>query len=320
MKNVDLYAFHRLRRLLKLSLQIECSTVCNLKCKGCYRTIHDYPHKNKLLLFDEFKFYIDQMPNRLGSLTLHGLGEPMLNPDISKIVDYVMKTKPCNIEFTTNFLAAEYKDYIDVLEKGLGMLTISVDSLDQKEVDRLRNGTDVEELIRRIKLITKTKHNRRTLFWITVSKLNLDTYVNTTERLLELGARKVFYQVYLDYGIKDFCLSEQEKKEIIETSKKLKEKYKGRVGRYASWFEKTKRPCHRITAPFITVDGRILPCCLLSGSTINPIGNIHDKPFKELYYSKKVTKMYQNIKNGKYFPFCGSYASTGHCDGKHIDD
>ena len=318
MKKIDLYSKHWLRRILPISATIEISTLCNLRCIGCYRASHDYPHKNKNLSFDKFKFYFDQLPFRVNSLTLHGLGEPMLNPDIFEIVDYVSHKSPCDIRFTTNFIAKEYEDYIKVFKKGLGFLTISVDSLDQKEVDRLRNGTDVEELKRRIGLITKTKYNKRINFWITVSKMNMDSFVRTTEQLLELGARKVFYQIYLDYGIRDFCLSDDEKKRLIETSQELKDKYGDRVGQYAPWFKKTTNPCHRITSPVISIDGRILPCCLLLGTKINPIGNINDKPFKELYFSKTVTNMYRNILNGKYFKFCGAFASTGQCDGKHV--
>ena len=77
-----------LKKYLPLrSLYLEVTSCCNLKCKGCYRTLYNYESKNKNISLEDFKRYVDQVPSS-SSLYLHGLGEPSLHPNIKEILEY----------------------------------------------------------------------------------------------------------------------------------------------------------------------------------------------------------------------------------------
>ncbi|MBU0650540.1 radical SAM protein, partial [bacterium] len=72
---------------LPLYIQLETTTHCNLRCKMCVRneTIKNPKH----LSFEKFKYIFDQ--TGASKVTLSGLGEPLLNPELPEILSYLTK-------------------------------------------------------------------------------------------------------------------------------------------------------------------------------------------------------------------------------------
>ena len=75
-----------------LNCQLELSPVCNLKCKFCYVRMTNQElaeSGQKIMRFDDWKYYIDELSN-LGvfNFSLSG-GECMLHPDFIKIYNYI---------------------------------------------------------------------------------------------------------------------------------------------------------------------------------------------------------------------------------------
>ncbi len=80
------------------SLQLECTTKCNLRCMMCDSPIWD--RRGMDMKFSDFKKIIDQFPF-LVSVNLQGMGEPLLNKDLFKMITYC-KSKKIMVLFTTN--------------------------------------------------------------------------------------------------------------------------------------------------------------------------------------------------------------------------
>jgi sulfatase maturation enzyme AslB (radical SAM superfamily) len=66
---------------------IESSNLCNLKCKLCLVNQSNSKFKKEFLSFEKYKLFIDSNP-QLIFLLFTGFGEPSLNPELKKFIDY----------------------------------------------------------------------------------------------------------------------------------------------------------------------------------------------------------------------------------------
>lgn len=297
-----------LRKYLSLSsISIETSSMCNLRCPGCYRASHNYPGKNKIMSLQDFKLYIDQLPP-VFMLILHGNGEPTLNPNIAEMVKYAYNTKKFGyMDFVTNALARKPTIYEELLAVGLNGIRISVDSLNQQEVEQLRLGTNVELLEKNLKYLLGKFADKISIMTV-VSNVNILTFQETIERLIKLGAKKFRLQPYEDVGNATKCLSDKERETYLKIIDGLK--LRGINIMSSPNFEVRKAPCcNPYVAPAINVRGYLTPCCRIMNEEIFNFGNLKKTPFKELYFSKQVDTMQKSMKQGKYPRFCDACPS-----------
>ena len=308
----DVFCRPPFRRFLPLrELTIETTTYCNLKCKGCYRTNHHYKSKNMQMSLVDFKHYVDQVPSAY-TLILHGQGEPTLNPDLLEMIKYANDSKKFRyLNFTTNVLAKKPEIYNPLFANGLNFIIISVDSLDQKEADILRTGTSVDQLYDNIKYLFK-RFPDKILFRMAISKLNVKTFMNTIQKLTDIGVKTVGFQPYFDLGDSTLCLSIAERDEFLSKIKLLRED--NIQFNLSPMFGSTYKHCNNpYNSPVITVDGNLSPCCGISNSAIFTWGNLKESTFKKLFFSRKNDSLQQSIKKGKYPFFCKN------CTSNHVE-
>lgn len=135
---------------------------CNLSCVYCRRNFADIIRKNEIST-KRYLEIIDEAAN-IGtkSVELVGLGEPMLNQDIMKIL---RKIKENGMEgfLTTNgtlFNADNVKEFLSI---EWDLITISIDGPDAKTQDSLRprvdSGSSFCDIIRGLKLFNELKDN-----------------------------------------------------------------------------------------------------------------------------------------------------------------
>lgn len=294
-----------LRKYLPVSLiTVETSSYCNLRCPGCYRTYYDYPAKNKNMPLSDFKYYVDQLPRTI-TLVLHGYGEPTLNPELEKMVEYSSKSKKFKqITFVTNALAKKPEIYEDLFNKGITEIVISVDTFNEKEIKLMRPGTDIDLLKKNLKHIL-LKNPDKILINTVVSKVNIKTYLNTIKELINLGAKKISIIPFENIGDPTNTLSVDERKDVLKSYNNLK--FNDVDISFEENFRKRKKPCEvPFFAPVITVDGFLTPCCRVIDKEIFNYGHLKKTTFKSLFYSKKVNKIKKSILKRKYPPFCKS--------------
>ena len=101
-------------------LQVEPSTDCNLDCPFCLRK--KYSQKGEDMAFEIFKEAVDHPGFRY--LSLHGWGEPLLNPCLADMIKYGSE-KGISVNFTTN--ATLIKDNTEkLLDSGLDIVAFSL--------------------------------------------------------------------------------------------------------------------------------------------------------------------------------------------------
>src|SRR5208283_278008 len=106
-------------------LQLEPTTDCNLGCPSCLRTRFCRPGES--LSFDAFTRIIGSSKSRY--LTLHGWGEPLLTPDLIKMIRHAAAHRK-SVNFTTN--ATRLADEADALiGSGLAAIAFSLPDIDR---------------------------------------------------------------------------------------------------------------------------------------------------------------------------------------------
>lgn len=293
-------------------VQIEVTTFCNLKCKGCYHNLKEYSGKNKHMPLEDFKNYIDQLP-KADDLQLYGIGEPIIHPDIVEMTRYAKKSNKFNsIIISTNCLAGKPSIFDELFSKGLDRIIISVDSLDQKEADELRAGTNVKQLKNNVKYLLD-KYPDKIRFAIVISKRNMNTIEVTIKILDNMGAKYIELSPFSNMGdLEHLCLSFKEKTDFSKWAEKISTKNaKIAIGAY---FKPTDQPCRIIfKRAVISVDGYVVPCCTELNEEAIAFGNLKETSFDELFFSNKSNLLQAGIEKGKYPSICKG------CMGNHTE-
>ncbi|MFL5385024.1 MAG: radical SAM/SPASM domain-containing protein [Longimicrobiaceae bacterium] len=133
-------------------LQVEVATLCNLACVMCPRTIalarardrRERAAWRRRLSLSVFVRIVDQFP-ALRTLTLHGIGEPLLNPDLPEMVAHA-GGRGIAVRFTSNgtLLTPEVRERL--IDAGLAELTVSMDGATAETYERIRPGARFAEV------------------------------------------------------------------------------------------------------------------------------------------------------------------------------
>ncbi|MDP8219543.1 MAG: SPASM domain-containing protein [Candidatus Theseobacter exili] len=126
-------------------LWIETSSKCNLACPLCLnRTLEKHDHG--LMDYSLFCSIIDQLHPGRQDAYLHHRGEPLLHPDLAKMVEYAsdagIKTR-----IHTNGVLLNREMSIGLVKSGLEQITFSIDSLNSKEYEKTRPGSDLNKVL-----------------------------------------------------------------------------------------------------------------------------------------------------------------------------
>jgi radical SAM protein with 4Fe4S-binding SPASM domain len=271
--------------------QIEPTSLCNLKCEMCIRDKIGVPIGS--MNFEDFKKILDKLDS-LFKVHLSGQGEPFINPDIFKMIDYANK-RGITVFFTTNAtkLSKEVIDKICRVE--IGEIGISIDSTKKEKYEKIRKGANFEEVKNNIKNLVEElrKNGKKTILSTAtvIMKNNLNEVSDFVILAKDLGIKKIGFQTMQEkedyikkYGseakkqaIRDF---NAELKEKIKEAKILADKYK-----ISLIFDQEKStgciwPWRSI---YITWNGYVTPCCKILDYRKPYFGNILKEDFWKIW-------------------------------------
>src|SRR5258708_7616780 len=78
---------------------IEVTNHCNLLCETCPRTFVTY-EEPKTLAWNDFMRIVEQFPD-MQRAVLHGIGEPLINHDLPRMIEF-LKSRGVTVLFNTN--------------------------------------------------------------------------------------------------------------------------------------------------------------------------------------------------------------------------
>ena len=305
---------------LPFKLKMECSSICNLKCKMCPLNT-GLKRKQGLLKFENFKYVFDQI--KPAYLNLTGIGEPFLNPDLFKIIKYA-KNKKAMVKLDTNGTFLNKENIKKILDTKIDIISTSIDGADRKSYEKIRIGSNFELVKKNIKNLIKERDKTKSLsevhMFFVLQEDNMQGLPNFIKLAEELG---------VDYMAGSFVVSlgknknkrnkifnhKENLKELIKKTKKLVQESKIDISidpllEYLEYegekeFYNEKTPCYMPWySTFITWDGYVNPCDFSCDNEI-VFGNVFEEPFKNIWNNEKYKKFRLEIlKNRNKINLC----------------
>jgi len=135
---------------LPRELQVEVTASCNLRCRMClvrYRPAID--RTTGSLPFARFRELVDALPE-LHTLTLQGLGEPLLAPDLLPMVEYA-SARGIRVGFNTNATLLTRARAERLVAAGLDWLCVSLDGATAGTYESIRDGARLARVARNVR-------------------------------------------------------------------------------------------------------------------------------------------------------------------------
>jgi MoaA/NifB/PqqE/SkfB family radical SAM enzyme len=128
-----------------------------LNCLHC-PTGKRLPGRQKgFLTFHSFKRIIDELSQYIYVVDLFNWGEPLLNREIFKIIDYAKNSNICT-NIHSNFNVEFNQDVAEhLIRSGLSYLTLSLDGTDQEVYSIYRRNGNFEKVIENARLLIEMK-------------------------------------------------------------------------------------------------------------------------------------------------------------------
>jgi MoaA/NifB/PqqE/SkfB family radical SAM enzyme len=294
---------------------IEVTNRCNLLCQTCPRTFFER-EPLKTLTFDEFVQIAEQFPDMRRAL-LHGVGEPLLNKELPRIITY-LKGRQVEVIINSNGTLLTPEWQAALVESGLDEYRCSIDGASPETYARIRGANALPKLIEGLAGLVEIKTRRRAETpWISIWCVGTKDNLAELPDLVRLAARLEVPEVYLQrlvyfarepegqYGLARqdraiFGPDHDYQEEIIATCEALSAELglnfrasgarepqhslaAARPSDFAPW-QACMRPW---TTAYITANGNCLPCCISPFATSDYasliLGNLFERPFAELW-------------------------------------
>lgn len=261
------------KRFKKIYLEI--TNVCNLNCDFCPKTIR----KSEFMSFDLFKKIILETKYLCEEFTLHLMGEPLLHPNFSDIINFAQK-EGVKINLTTNGTLIENK-FLLLINPAIRRVNFSIHGLKS-------NYSDADQIkhLKKIIEFTKFAQKEREDLIVIYRLWNIDNDSNKS---------------VLETIEKEFDVN------LVEETKKISAKIKNNAFIHFDNSFDWPNPkdeirtdhgyCHGLSTHIgILCDGTVVPCCLDNNGNI-PLGNIKKDSIENILNSKKAVNMKKGFQN-----------------------
>jgi radical SAM protein with 4Fe4S-binding SPASM domain len=281
---------------LPVSLAIEPTTSCNLRCPECPSGLRAFTRPTGMLQKDFFSETIDQLSNELLYLVFYFQGEPYLNPDFLQMVKFAAKKKIYTATSTNaHYLSDEMAR--KTVESGLDRLIISIDGTTQEVYQQYRVGGKLDKVLEGARNIVKWKKELKskkpfTFFQFLVVRPNEHQTVAIKRLAKEIGVDGVRFKTAQVY---DF---ENDPNQLIPFGNKYSRYRKNARGKN-ELKNNLNNHCWRLWhAPVVTWDGLVVPCCFDKDAD-HRMGDLKNKSFKEVWNNAHYREFRKQVMEGR---------------------
>lgn len=282
------------------NVYVEITNVCNLDCSFC----PGHNRKKAFMSASDFGIIADKLNGKAENLFLHLMGEPLLHPELDKILKIADKMTS-NLKITTNGT---------LLPRCLSLLTSS---------EKLRTVC-----------ISLHSYEANHAWNITLDEY-LENCFFAADALAAAGKYAVFRLWNLDGGENEFnsVILERLSKHYPKEKEPWVKNHRGeRISThiFLEWGEKFDWPditdapkmsseppcgevfCHGLLSQAgVLCDGTVVPCCLDRNGEV-PLGNLFSESFEEILASPRAREMKEAMAHHRFTePLCRSCGFAG---------
>ncbi len=289
-------------------IYLEVTNRCNLRCRTCPQffgmaePFHD-------LTWERFLAVTDQFP-RIRRAVLHGIGEPLLNPNLGRMIRH-LKQRGAYVLFNSNGLLLRGNKARDLAGSGLDELRVSIDGGTPATYQTVRGVDGFDRILANIRRFETLKRSEgvtqpRVSLWVTATKTTVGDLPQVVRVAAANGVREVYLQrfVHSERGIAtaDQALwgrASAEERAAVDEARRLADELgvtlrgSGELGPeelldqpHAG--ESPWRGCHRPwRLMYVTANSAVLPCCI-APFTDTPyrditLGNLNHQPLTDVW-------------------------------------
>jgi len=308
---------------------------CNHKCLMCWQRllskieVKDYLEEEKnSLTFTEYKKLLFDLPIKTKSIEVTGGGEPLLHPNIMKILSEIKKHNLSGLLITNGALLDSLKAK-QLLNISWENIRISLHAVCRSSYKKLHGRDDFELVYKNILFLRKliksqTKNTHLSLLFVIqkenfkdienfsllaekmrVHSIEYDNLIPLVNKTL-LSQKEIYRSMFLLEKVARNCRIANNAREQIQKFKELYELNKTVSKNHVKLSNKRfhNKEC-RVTheSLIITAGGDVYSCCLLM-SKDKKLGNIRNNNIHDIWNTSKYKNIRKRLENGKFFPDC----------------
>ena len=280
---------------LPVTIAIEPTTACNLRCPECPSGLRAFTRPTGNLKEDFFRQTIDELHRKLLYLIFYFQGDPYINPRFLDMVRYAHDKGLYTITSTNgHFLNRD--NARKTIESGLDRLIISVDGTTQEVYEQYRKEGKLEVVLQGARNVVEMKKQLKSktphiIFQFLVVRPNEHQVPEAYRLAREIGVDEVRLKTAQVYDYKNG-------NPLIP----LNERY----ARYQQQADGTYRVKNKLLnhcwklwhSCVITWDGLVVPCCFDKDAN-HRLGDLRTQRFAELWHSQAYYAFRQQLLQGR---------------------
>ena len=260
-----------------LDMSIDIIDNCNLSCTFCYRH-HGMSSKNKMS-YKLFKKIIDECSCHSLPAVTFGFGEPLMHPDIVRMVEYANISGVLDTIISTNGVLLTQAMSKSLIRNNLRKLHVSIDATTKETYKKVR-GYDLDKIEHNIHNFIKIRNEHGTQL-----PLLRVSFIHLAENKHELD---LFIKKWVD--VADYIdIQEYFSTQNVDKLSNIKVE---------------KFDCPNVNRGLnITVNGDIRACCSFYSKHLK-LGNIDTTSICNIWHSKEVEAIRNSFKTKDYYLAC----------------
>lgn len=274
------------KNIVPLCIDIELASLCDLACPHCFRQTVATP--DKIMKKDLAINLIDQASElNVPSMKFNWRGEPLLNPNIHKIINHAKRKGILETIINTNATMLNEEMSIKLINSGLDLLIYSFDGGKKKSYEAMRPGrfkeNKFETIIENIKTFSRIKKEMNSNF----PRTKIQMVLTKDTRLEQKEFFNLFKDIVDDISVKQYSERGGKIKDIDDKIKsRIKNSHQNKINSIDGdseilldldntiFISEGRLPCEQ---PFqrlqITYDGSTSMCCY-DWSSSHPVGYV----------------------------------------------
>jgi radical SAM protein with 4Fe4S-binding SPASM domain len=309
---------------LPRSVQVEVTGSCNLACAMCLVSYRPrIGRKAGAMCFHTFRSLVDALPE-LRRVTLQGLGEPLLAPDLERMVAYA-SARGAEVGFNTNGMLLTRDRARRLVEGRLGWLHVSLDGATAETYESIRAGADFGRVCVNVAGLLEERRAAGSesplvsLVFVAMRR-NVGELPALVRLADELGVERVFVQ-NLSHSFSDtdpsgsyaeirgFAESEalwSSDLEVFDEAVSVADDLEVDL-RLPQRVETApaERACDwPFTSAYVTHRGEVQPCCMVMGADRAVLGRLDERPFEDIWRGDEYRDFRRGLVDGTPADVC----------------
>ncbi|MEP7266475.1 MAG: SPASM domain-containing protein [Saprospiraceae bacterium] len=266
-----------------LSVSIEPTTACNLRCPECPSGLRSFTRDTGSLKQDFFRNTIDQLSPTLANMMFYFQGEPFIHPQFLEMVSYAESKGVYTVTSTNGHFLSE-QNVQKTLDSNLSRIIISIDGTTQETYEQYRKEGNLQTVIEGAKRLVDARKKRNQTF----------PYIIFQYLVVRPNEHQIpdIYKLAADIGVDEVRLktaqvySYENGNDLIPLQDRYS-RYRLTAAGFYTIKNKLLNQCWKMWhACVITWDGLVVPCCFDKDAT-HRLGDLKLNSFRDIWKGEK---------------------------------